>query len=97
MAVINGLAAKEAGVSREEQDKWAFRSQQRWAAAEAAGKFDDERMPVKIKSKEGSYVMTEDAHPRPDTTLEVLQAMNPIFVFDGTVSARNSQTGSQPD
>lgn len=90
MAVINGWAAKEAGVTREDQDKWAFRSQQRWAASEAAGKFSDERMPVEVKSKKGSYVVEKDAHPRPDTTLDELQKMKPIFVSDGTVTAGNA-------
>lgn len=90
MAVINGWAAKEEGVTREAQDKWAFRSQKLWAAAENERKFDDERMSIEIPSKKGNYVINKDPHPRPDTTLEMLQKMKPIIVDDGTVTAGNA-------
>jgi acetyl-CoA acetyltransferase family protein len=74
--------AERWGVSREDQDAFAFRSQQRWAAAEAAGKFADELVPV--------GEVTADEHPRPDSTLEKLASLKPAFRADGTVTAGNA-------
>ncbi|MFL5912606.1 MAG: thiolase family protein, partial [Gaiellaceae bacterium] len=70
------------GVSREDQDAFALASQQRWAAAAQAGRFDDELMPV------GDVV--RDEHPRPETTLEKLAALKPAFRAGGSVTAGNS-------
>jgi 3-oxoadipyl-CoA thiolase len=69
-------------VSREEQDAFALRSQQRWAAAAEAGRFDDELVPV------GD--VTRDEHPRPDTSAEKLATLKPAFRKDGSVTAGNS-------
>ena len=69
-------------VSREEQDAFALRSQQRWAAASEAGRFDDELVPV-------GDVM-RDEHPRPDTSAEKLASLKPAFRKDGSVTAGNS-------
>jgi 3-oxoadipyl-CoA thiolase len=69
-------------VSREDQDAFALRSHQRWAAAAEAGRFDDELVPV------GDVV--RDEHPRPDTTLEKLATLKPAFRSGGTVTAGNS-------
>jgi 3-oxoadipyl-CoA thiolase len=69
-------------VSREEQDAFALRSQERWAAAHAAGRFQDELVPV------GDVGV--DEHPRPDTTAEKLASLEPAFRSDGTVTAGNS-------
>jgi len=69
-------------VSREDQDAFALASQQRWAAAAAAGRFDDEIVPVGDVSR--------DEHPRPETTLDKLAALKPAFRADGTVTAGNS-------
>jgi 3-oxoadipyl-CoA thiolase len=69
-------------VSREDQDAFALASQQRWAAADAAGRFADELVPV------GDVV--RDEHPRPDTTLEKLAALKPAFREGGTVTAGNA-------
>ncbi|HSC92296.1 MAG TPA: acetyl-CoA C-acyltransferase [Gaiellaceae bacterium] len=69
-------------VSREDQDAFALRSQQRWAAAAEAGRFDDELVPV------GDVV--RDEHPRPDTSAERLGALKPVFRAGGTVTAGNS-------
>ena len=74
--------AERWGVSREDQDAFALASQQRWAAADAAGRFDDELVAV------GD--MTRDEHPRPDTTLEKLATLKPAFRKDGTVTAGNA-------
>jgi acetyl-CoA acetyltransferase family protein len=69
-------------VSREDQDAFALRSQQRWAAAAEAGRFDDEVVPV--------GELTRDEHPRPDSTSEKLGALTPAFRSGGTVTAGNS-------
>jgi acetyl-CoA C-acetyltransferase len=74
--------AERWSVSREEQDAFALRSQQRWAAAAEAGRFDDELVPV------GD--VTRDEHPRPDTSAEKLAALRPAFREGGTVTAGNS-------
>jgi 3-oxoadipyl-CoA thiolase len=74
--------AERWGVSREEQDAFALRSQQRWAAAAEAGRFDDELAPV-----DG---VVRDEHPRPDTTADKLAALRPAFRADGTVTAGNA-------
>jgi 3-oxoadipyl-CoA thiolase len=74
--------AERYGVSREEQDAFAFRSQQRWAEANDSGRFDDELVPV------GDLV--SDEHPRPDTSPDKLAALKPAFRKDGTVTAGNS-------
>src|SRR5207302_2510872 len=69
-------------VSRDDQDAFALASQQRWAAAAEAGRFDDELMPV------GDVV--RDEHPRPETTLEKLAALKPAFRAGGSVTAGNA-------
>src|SRR5215218_3545556 len=69
-------------VSREDQDAFALRSQQRWAAAQEAGRFADELVPV------GD--LSSDEHPRPDTSAEKLAALKPAFRGGGTVTAGNS-------
>jgi acetyl-CoA C-acetyltransferase len=74
--------AEQWGVSREDQDAFALRSQQRWAAAQAAGRFADELVPV------GDVAV--DEHPRPDTSLEKLAALEPVFRTGGTVTAGNA-------
>jgi 3-oxoadipyl-CoA thiolase len=74
--------AEQYGVSREDQDAFALASQQRWAAAAEAGRFDDELIPV------GD--LARDEHPRPDTSLEKLAALKPAFRENGTVTAGNS-------
>jgi 3-oxoadipyl-CoA thiolase len=74
--------AEQWGVSREEQDAFALRSQQRWAAAADAGRFDDELVPVGDVAR--------DEHPRPDTSAEKLAALRPAFREGGTVTAGNA-------
>ena len=74
--------AERYGVSREEQDEFALRSQQRWAAADEEGRFDDELVPI------GDAV--RDEHPRPDTSAEKLATLKPAFRAGGSVTAGNS-------
>jgi len=85
--------ARAHGVSRADQDAFALASQERWAAAHAAGRFRDEIVPVEIpQGKKPPIVFDTDEHPRPDTTLEKLAALKPAFSksADATVTAGNS-------
>jgi 3-oxoadipyl-CoA thiolase len=74
--------AERFGVSREDQDAFALQSQQRWAAADEAGRFADELVPVGDVAR--------DEHPRPDTSAEKLAGLRPAFRDGGTVTAGNS-------
>lgn len=82
--------AERYGVSREDQDRFALRSQQRAAAAIREGKFREEIVPVPFTDRSGTRWVEEDEHPRPDTTLEKLQALRPAFREGGTVTAGNA-------
>ena len=77
-------------ISREDQDRWALRSQQRFAAAQAAGKFEAEIVPVEIKTRKGSVDFAKDEHNRPDTTADSLAKLKPVFRKDGTITAGNA-------
>ena len=77
-------------ISREEQDKFAARSQQRTEAAQIAGRFKDEIAPVKIKTRRGDVVVDSDEYPRAGVTLETLAGLRPAFAQDGTVTAGNA-------
>jgi acetyl-CoA acetyltransferase family protein len=79
------------GIGREEQDAFAVASQKKAAAAIAAGAFDREIVPVSVPAKKGETVaFTKDESPRPDTTLEALAKLAPVFRKGGTVTAGNS-------
>jgi acetyl-CoA acyltransferase len=83
--------ATEFAVSREDQDAFALRSQQRAAAAIASGRFREEIVPVKIAGKKGTVsVVDTDEQPRPDTTLEKLAALPTPFRSGGSVTAGNA-------
>ncbi|MNQ98843.1 Beta-ketoadipyl-CoA thiolase [compost metagenome] len=77
-------------VSREDQDAFAVRSQQRAGIAQAAGFFAEEIVPVVIKGKKGETVVDQDEHLRPDTTLEALAKLKPVNGPDTTVTAGNA-------
>ncbi len=78
-------------VSREDQDKFALRSQQRWHRAREAGKLKEEIVPVAIPQKKGEATMFDtDEHPRPDTTLEALAKLKGINAPDLSVTAGNA-------
>jgi acetyl-CoA C-acetyltransferase len=78
------------GLTREEQDRWAERSQQRFGAAQSAGKFEREIVGVEVATKRGPMVFARDEHARPDTTLATLAKLRPAFRTDGTITAGNS-------
>jgi len=83
--------AKDFNVSREDQDAFALRSQQKWAAANAAGVFKEEIVPVTLHSKKGeSRVFDTDEHPRPDVSLEGLAKLKGVVTPDGSVTAGNA-------
>lgn len=83
--------AERYGITREEQDAFALRSQQRCAAAVAAGLFNAEIVPVEVKgSKDETTLVRFDEHPRPDTTMEKLSKLKPAFRPDGTITAGNA-------
>jgi acetyl-CoA C-acetyltransferase len=82
--------AKSRQITREEQDRWALRSQQRFAAAQAAGKFKDEITPVEVRGHKGTKIFDKDEANRPDTTIEGLAKLRPAFRKDGTITAGNA-------
>ena len=79
------------GISRADQDAFALRSQHRAAAAHASKFFASEIVPVTVPAKRGSSIeVSVDEHPRPDTTLDALARLKPLFGPDGTVTAGNA-------
>ncbi|RME32518.1 MAG: acetyl-CoA C-acetyltransferase [Gammaproteobacteria bacterium] len=78
------------GISREDQDRWALRSQQRFAAVQAAGRFEAEIVPVEVPGRKGPTLFDRDEHNRPDTTAESLARLRPAFREDGTITAGNA-------
>jgi acetyl-CoA C-acetyltransferase len=90
MGVFASQVAQEYGIGREEQDRWALRSQQRYQAAKADGKFADEIVPIEVETRKGKVAVNDDEQPRPDTTYEKLAALPPAFEPGGTVTAGNA-------
>lgn len=85
------VLARHYEISRDEQDDYALRSQQRAAAASAAGRFDAELFPLELKDRKGQVTMfATDEHVRAKTTIEDLQKLAPVFADDGSVTAGNS-------
>jgi acetyl-CoA acetyltransferase family protein len=82
--------ARKFEISREEQDRYALRSQQEAKRAQDAGVFAEEIVAVEVKTRKGSTQVTEDDHPRPETTLEGLAKLKPAFAHDGLVTAGNA-------
>jgi acetyl-CoA C-acetyltransferase len=77
-------------VSRETQDRWALRSQERFAAAQEACRFVAGTVPVEVPGKKGPTLFDKDEHNRPGTTLETLAKLKPAFRPDGTITAGNA-------
>ena len=75
------------GISREDQDRWALRSQQRFGAAQAAGKFGAEIAAIEVPGRKGPAVFIKDEHNRPETTAESLAKLKPAFRKEGTITA----------
>jgi acetyl-CoA C-acetyltransferase len=77
-------------VTREDQDRWAARSQQRFSAAQAAGKFKEEIGAIELASRKGPVIFDKDETNRPETTIETLAKLKPAFRKDGTITAGNA-------
>ena len=77
-------------ITREAQDRWAARSQQRFSAAQAQGKFDAEIAAVEIGGRKGTVTFDKDEQNRPDTSIETLAKLKPAFRKDGTITAGNA-------
>jgi acetyl-CoA C-acetyltransferase len=80
----------QAQLTRDAQDRFAARSQQRFGAAQKAGKFADEIVAVEIRGKKGVEAFAVDEAPRPDTTFDVLAKLRPAFRESGTITAGNA-------
>ncbi|KAG8688028.1 hypothetical protein FRC09_013147, partial [Ceratobasidium sp. 395] len=91
MGVTAENLAQKYGITREQCDAYALRSQQRWAAAQATGAFTDEIVPVELRGKKGNEFFSVDEHPRPAVTFESLAKLPSVFIKQtGTVSAGNA-------
>ncbi|HWK30946.1 MAG TPA: acetyl-CoA C-acetyltransferase [Terriglobales bacterium] len=84
------ILAEQYKISREEQDEFALRSQQRAERAIKSGRFKDEIVPVKIQSKKGETIFDTDEHPFLGATMEKLAKLAPVFKKDGGITAGNS-------
>ncbi|WP_010677544.1 thiolase family protein [Bacillus timonensis] len=82
--------AEKYGISREEQDALALASQQKAALAIQSGRFNDEIVPIEIPQRKATVLFKQDEHARPETTLETLSKLKPVFRKNGTVTAGNS-------
>lgn len=81
--------AQKYNISREDQDRFALDSQRKTAKAIMEGRFNEEIIPVQVKTKKETFVVDKDEHPRPNTTMEKLSALKPIY-DGGTVTAGNA-------
>ena len=84
------VLAEQYKITRDEQDEFALMSQTRAARAIAAGRLDAEIVPVTIEGKKGTTIFARDEHPFPDTSMEKLAKLPPVFSKTGTISAGNS-------
>jgi acetyl-CoA acetyltransferase family protein len=90
MAITAENLAQKYGITRQQCDEYALRSQKTWAAANEAGKFKDEIAPMEIPAKKGPVHFAVDEHPRPQSTMEILAKLAPVFKKDGVVTAGNA-------
>jgi acetyl-CoA C-acetyltransferase len=82
--------AEKYGIPRQEQDRYAARTQERCEAARREGRFREEIVPVEAPGRKGAVQVAEDEHPRDDVTTEALARLRPVFRPDGTVHAGNA-------
>ena len=90
MAITAENLATKYGISREDCDRFALLSQQRYAAAHEAGAFNAELVSIELPGKKGPTIVSKDEHPRPQTTLESLAKLGTAFKKDGVVTAGNA-------
>jgi acetyl-CoA C-acetyltransferase len=84
------ILAEQYKITRDEQDQFALRSQQRAEAAIKAGRFKDEIVPITLQSKKGDEIFSQDEHPFLGATLDKMAKLSPVFSKTGTVTAANS-------
>ena len=89
MGVTAENIAKKYNITREQQDEFAFASQEKALAAIATGKFKDEIVPIEVKERKKTVIFDTDEHPR-KTSMELLAKLKPSFIKDGTVTAGNA-------
>lgn len=104
MGLTAEQVAQQFNISREEQDLFSYNSHKKALAAQAAGKFDEEIVPIKVqetffdensgKKKTKEYTVTKDEGPRADTSVEALAKLKPVFTMGGSVTAGNSSQTS---
>ncbi|WOO85119.1 3-ketoacyl-CoA thiolase, mitochondrial [Vanrija pseudolonga] len=91
MGITAENLAQKYGITREDADKYALQSQERYAAGLAAGAFKDEIVPIEIKTRKGTVTLAHDEHPKPKTTIETLTKLPSVFIKGtGTVTAGNA-------
>lgn len=91
MGVTAENLVEQYGITREEQDEFSYKSQQKMAKAMEEGRFDEQILPIKLKDRKGEEIIFDkDEHPRPNTTVETLSNLNPVFKEGGSVTAGNS-------
>jgi acetyl-CoA acyltransferase 2 len=90
MGITAENLAEKYNITRSECDEFAVRSQQTWGEAKKNGVFDLEIADVEIQSKKGTKIVDTDEHPRPETTLEKLSSLRPVFKKDGVVTAASA-------
>jgi len=90
MGVTAENVAKEYAVTREEQDEFAVKSQNKAEAAQKAGRFKDEIVPYDVPSRKGPVVFADDEYPRHGATMEAMKGLKPAFDKNGTVTAANA-------
>ena len=90
MGITAENVATQWQISRDQQDAFALQSQERAEAAQKAGVFQDEIVPVTVPNRKGDILIEEDEHPRHDTTIETLKKLRPAFDKGGSVTAGNA-------
>jgi acetyl-CoA C-acetyltransferase len=90
MGVTAENVAREFQITRQQQDEFAVASQNKAEAAQKAGKFKDEIVPVTIKGRKGDTIVSDDEYIRPGTTMDMVGKLRPAFQKDGTVTAANA-------
>jgi acetyl-CoA acyltransferase 2 len=90
MAITAENLAEKHGITRDQADAYALRSQRAWGEAAQQGRFAAEMAPIELKTRKGPQTMDADEHPRPDTTPEALAKLPTVFKKDGVVTAGNA-------
>ncbi|TGV64089.1 acetyl-CoA C-acetyltransferase, partial [Mesorhizobium sp. M2D.F.Ca.ET.160.01.1.1] len=87
MGVTAEALAQRYQITREQQDRFALRSQEKTDAAIRAGRFDEEIVPISITTRQGDLIVDRDEHPNPSITMEGLGRLKPVFDAAGTITA----------